>query len=166
MKISFTGTAMRYMDKNTGYGQASEMIYTTFKKLGIDCGFEIDNPDIEISFASPETHYFLNKNSYHIAYTAWESTDLTDEAKKNMNKADEIWGTSPWVKNVFEHIFPDKPTFYYKHGIDERFKPIKRTSAHSPFTFFHIGEPSSRKDGQMLAEAFVELFGDNEDYRL
>ena len=67
MKISFTGDAMRYMDHNTGYGQASEMIYKTFKKMGIDCGFEIKNPDIEICFASPETHYWLNKNLQLIA---------------------------------------------------------------------------------------------------
>jgi glycosyltransferase involved in cell wall biosynthesis len=166
MRISFTGDAMRYMDHNTGYGQASEMIYKTFKKMDIDCGFEIENPDIEICFASPETHYWLNKNSYKIAYTAWESTDLTDNAKEIMSEADEIWGTSPWVKNVFEHIFPNKPIFYYKHGIDKRFKPELRKEAHKPFTFFHIGEPSSRKDGQMLVEAFIELFGDNQDYRL
>ena len=166
MKISFTGDAMRYMDHNTGYGQASENIFKIFKKMGIDCGFEIQNPDIEICFASPETHYWLNKNSYKIAYTAWESTDLTDNGKEVMSEADEIWGTSPWVKNVFEHIFPNKPVFYYKHGINERFKPVLRKEEHKPFTFFHIGEPSSRKDAQMLVEAFIELFGDDENYRL
>jgi len=166
VRISFTGDAMRHMDKNTGYGQASIQIYKTFKKLNIDCGFEIDNPDIELSFSSPQAHYFLNKNSYKIAYTAWESTDLTDKAKSVMNKADEIWGTSPWVRNIFEHIFPNKPVYYYKHGIDERFIPKKRTSAHTPFTFLHIGEPSSRKDAQILCEAFIELFGDDPNYRL
>lgn len=166
MKISFTGDAMRYMDKNTGYGQASEMIYKSFKKLGVNCGFEIPNPDIEISFASPETHYFLNKNSYKIAYTAWESTDLTSTAIKVMSHADEIWGTSPWVRNVFEHLFPNKRVFYYKHGIDERFVPKLRKSAHKPFTFLHIGEPSSRKDAQILTDAFIELFGDDPNYRL
>jgi glycosyltransferase involved in cell wall biosynthesis len=166
MRISFVGNAMRYMDRNTGYGQASEMIYRTFKKLGIDCGFEIENPDIEISFSSPEAHYFKSRASYKIAYTAWESTDLSPNAIKCMSEADEIWGTSPWVMNVFEYLFPAKPVFYYKHGIDERFVPKKRTEAHKPFTFLHIGEPSSRKDGQILGEAFVELFGGNPDYRL
>lgn len=166
MIISFTGDAMRYMDKNTGYGQASEMIFKTFKKLGVNCGFEIKNPDIEISFASPETHYWLNKNSYKIAYTAWESTDLTKSGKKIMSQADEIWGTSPWVKNVFDHLFPDKPVFYYKHGIDERFIPKLRKDKKTPFTFLHIGEPSSRKDGQLVADCFVDLFGDDPNYRL
>jgi glycosyltransferase involved in cell wall biosynthesis len=166
MKISFTGDAMRYMSKNAGYGQAAEMIYKSFKKLGIDCGFEIDNPDIEISFADPWSHEFKNQNAYKIAYSAWESTDLTKDQIKNLNQADEIWGTSPWVKNVFEHIFPDKPVFYYKHGIDNRFKPVKRSRAHEPFTFFHIGEPFARKDAQLLTECFIELFGDDPDYRL
>ena len=166
MKISFTGDAMRYMDKNTGYGQASIRIFESFKKLNIDCGFEIKNPDIEISFSSPEAHYWLNKNSYKIAYTAWESTDLNENAKEVMNQANEIWGTSPWVKNVFEYIFPDKPTFCYKHGIEERFKPYFKKDPGTPFTFLHIGEPSSRKDAQMVTEAFIELFGHDEKYRL
>lgn len=166
MRISFTGNAMRYMDNNTGYGHAAEMMYRSFKKLGINCGYELSNPDIEICFSDPWGHKWNNKNSYKIAYSAWESTDLTDEQIKIMSKADEIWGTSPWVKNVFEHIFPDKPVFYYKHGIDERFKPVKRKQAHEPFTFLHIGEPYARKDGQMLTEAFIELFGNNPGYRL
>jgi len=166
MKISFTGDAMRYMDHNTGYGQASEMIFRSFKKLNIDCGFELEGADIEISFSVPHEHYWIEKDSYKIAYTAWESTDLNKFSKSLMNQADEIWGTSQWVQNVFSYIFPDKPTFYYKHGIDERFKPIKRKGKNTPFTFLHIGEPSSRKDGQMVAEAFIDLFGNNPDYRL
>ncbi len=166
MKISFTGDAVRHMDHNTGYGQASEMILKSFKKLNIDSGFELENADIEICFSSPETHYWLEKNSYKIAYGAWESTDLTKLGKSVMNQADEIWGTSPWVQNVFQYLFPDKPTFVYKHGIDERFKPVKRKSKNTPFTFFHIGEPSSRKDAQMVTEAFIELFGENPNYRL
>lgn len=166
MKISFTGDAMRYMDKNTGYGQASSRIFESFKKLNIDCGFEIENPQIEISFSSPEAHYFLNKNSYKIAYTAWESTEFNDNAKKIMGQADELWATSPWVHNVIEYNFPGKKVFTYKHGIDERFVPKLRKSAGKPFTFFHIGEPSSRKDAQLLVDCFIEIFGKNPNYRL
>ena len=166
MKISFTGDAMRYMSKNAGYGQAAQMIYKSFNKLGVNCGFEIDNPDIEISWADPWSHKFKNKNAYKIAYSAWESTGLTKDQIKNFEEADEIWGTSPWVANIFKHHFPDKPVFYYKHGIDERFIPKKRKSAHDPFTFLHIGEPFARKDAQMLTEAFIELFGNDPKYRL
>jgi glycosyltransferase involved in cell wall biosynthesis len=154
------------MDRNTGYGQASEMIYRSFKKLNIDCGYEIENPDIEICFSNPGGHYWLNNNSYHIAYSAWESTDLSWEAKRVMNKAHELWGTSEWVEGVWKNLFPGKPTFTYKHGIDERFKPMLRKTSNKPFTFLHIGEPSSRKDAQMLTDCFIELFEDNEDFRL
>jgi glycosyltransferase involved in cell wall biosynthesis len=157
---------MKYRDRNTGYGQASEMIYKTFEKMGIYCGFEIENPDIEICFSDPWNHYWLNKNSYKIAYSAWESTELDEKAYSVMNKADEIWGTSPWVKNIFEHIFPDKPVFYYKHGIDKRFFPKLRKERHKPFTFLHIGEPASRKDAQILCEVFIEMFGNDPEYRL
>ena len=166
MRISFTGDAMRYMDRNTGYGQAAEMIYRSFKKLNIDCGYEIENPDIEICFSNPGGHYWLNENSYHIAYSAWESTDLDWKSKRVMSQAHELWGTSDWVETVWKTLFPNKPTFTYKHGIDERFKPMLRKSSNTPFTFLHIGEPSSRKDAQMLTECFVELFGGDMDYRL
>lgn len=166
MRISFTGDAMRYMDRNTGYGQASEMIYRTFKKLNIDCGYEIENPDIELCFSNPGGHYWLNENSYHIAYSAWESTDLDWTAKRVMGKADELWGTSEWTTNVWKNLFPTKPTFSYPHGIDERFKPMLRKSYHEPFTFLHIGEPASRKDAQVLTEVFIELFGNDPGYRL
>jgi hypothetical protein len=107
VRISFTGDAMRYMDRNTGYGQASEMIYKTFKKLGIDCGYHYENPDIEICFNSPEGHYWLSPTSYKIAYTAWESTDLSWRAKRIMSQAHEIWGPTPWVESVWKTLFPN-----------------------------------------------------------
>jgi glycosyltransferase involved in cell wall biosynthesis len=157
---------MRYMDRNTGYGQAAEMIYKSFKKLNIDCGYEIDNPDIEICFSNPGGHYWLNEDSYHIAYSAWESTDLDWKSKRVMSQAHELWATSKWVESVWKTLFPTKPTFTYKHGIDSRFKPMLRKKSGSPFTFLHIGEPSSRKDAQMLTECFVELFEGDKDYRL
>lgn len=166
MRISFTGDAMFFMDRNTGYGQAAEMIYKSFKKLGVDSGYQIENPDIEICFSNPGGHYWRESNTYHIAYSAWESTDLDWKAKRVMNQAHELWGTSKWVEGVWKNLFPNKPTWTYKHGIDARFKPMLRKTSHDPFTFLHIGEPSSRKDAQMLTECFIELFGNDKDYRL
>jgi glycosyltransferase involved in cell wall biosynthesis len=166
MLISLTGPAFRNMDIHLGYGQAASAIYNSLKELGLNV--EIENPkaDIEICFSHPSEYVFLNKHSYKIIYTAWESTDLTPEWKRNMSICDELWATSYWVKNVFENLFPDKRVFVYKHGVNPHWKPKLRKESNKPFTFLHVGEPYSRKDAQMVTESFIELFGNDTNYRL
>ena len=166
MKISFTGPAMRFMDRGAGYGEASYNIIKSFQQLGLEVEIESERADIEISFADPSNYIFHDPSSYKIGYSAWESTDMTSDFKRNMSKCDEIWGTSPWTTAVFQKMFPGKPTLTYKHGIHESWKPVLRKEPNKPFTFLHIGEPYSRKDGQMVVDSFIELFGDNPDYRL
>ena len=74
MRISFTGDAMRYMDRNTGYGQASEMIYKTFKKMNID-----DDDD----------HYIKLRDEYKCDYllvtTNKTKKDIFNELNKKIN---------------------------------------------------------------------------------
>ena len=166
MLISLTGPAFRNMDIHLGYGQAASAIYKSLKDLGLNV--EIENPkaDIEICFSHPSEYVFLNKNSYKIIYSAWESTDLTPQWKNNMSHCDELWATSDWVRNVFENLFPEKRVFVYKHGISPQWKPVLRKQSNKPFTFLHVGEPYSRKDGQLVTDTFIELFGNNPDYRL
>ena len=166
MKLSLTGVAFKNLQRTAGYGEASYNIYETFKKLGLDVGIELPKANIELCFTDPANIRFLDPNSYKICYVAWESTDMTKEAKAILNKADEIWATSPWTAEVYKKIFPDKKIFVYKHGINEMWKPKLREKAHKPFTFLHIGEPFSRKDGQLVVDCFTELFGKDENYRL
>lgn len=165
MKISLAGPAFANMDDNLGYGQASYNIYKSFKKLGIDVSIDAKKADIEICFAHPSEHIFHDPNSYKIAYSAWESTELKPDWYKKMSAANEVWATSDWVANVFQDLFK-KPVFVYKHGINPMWKPRLRKKSHEPFTFLHVGEPFSRKDAQLATETFIELFGNNPDYRL
>lgn len=166
MKISLTGPAVRYMDKGAGYGVASWYIYNTLKNLGLDVEIESKFADIEISFADPGNYVWIDPSAYRIAYSAWESTDLNPTFRANMEEANEIWATSPWVEDVFQKIFPHKKVFTYKHGINEHWKPVLRKESHKPFTFLHVGEPYSRKDGQLVVDCFTELFGHDKNYRL
>ena len=166
MKVSFTGPAMRHMDRGAGYGEASWNIFRTFEKAGLDVDIETKNADIEISFADPGNYTWLSPASYKIAYSAWESTDMKPSFIARMKQADEVWATSPWTKSVYDALLPNKEVMVYKHGINERWKPRKRKQRGKPFTFLHIGEPYSRKDGQLVVDTFIELFGDNPDYRL
>lgn len=166
MIISLTGPAFRNMDINLGYGQAASGIYKALTELGLNVQIENPKADIELCFSHPIEHNFLNPNSYKIVYSAWESTSLKPEWIRNMNQADEIWATSDWVKNVFQELFPNKKIYVYKHGINPLWKPVLRKTANKPFTFLHVGEPYSRKDAQLVTNTFIELFGEDPNYRL
>jgi glycosyltransferase involved in cell wall biosynthesis len=154
------------MEKSLGYGQASYNIYKSLQALGVEVGINLPKADIELCFSHPMEHVFNDPDSYKIAYSAWESTDLHFHWKKNMLRGDEIWGTSDWVSDVWKILFPTKTIFTYKHGINSDWKPKLRTSRQKQFTFLHIGEPFSRKDAQLVTDCFIELYGNNSDYRL
>jgi glycosyltransferase involved in cell wall biosynthesis len=166
LKISFTGPAIRHVDRQVGYGEASYHILKSFKTLGIDAEIEAPRADIEISFADPGNYVFYDPSSYKIGYSAWESTEMSQKFKQNVIACDEIWGTSFWISDVYKRLFPSKKVFTYQHGISESWKPKLRKESNKPFTFFHIGEPYSRKDAQMVVDSFTELFGHNPNYRL
>jgi len=167
LKISLTGPAMRDMDTTVGYGEASFHIYQEFKKAGLDVEVErLDGADIELCFADPGNYIFYYPNSYKIGYSAWESTEFSHQFQLNMLACDELWATSSFVANVMYQYFSGKPIFVYNHGIDKSWIPKKRQESNKPFTFFHLGEPYARKGGQIAVDAFVDLFGNDEDYRL
>jgi Glycosyl transferases group 1 len=165
MKVSFTG-APEYMDRRVGYGEASNHILESFKKLDIECLIKSKEANIGISFTQP-VNYTFGIDQYKIGYTPWESTEIPWGWENPINNVvDELWTTSPWCAEIFaKHT--NKPIFVYEHGIDESWIPRKRDLDDSrPFRFLHIGEPSFRKDAQSVVDAFIAIFGDNPKYEL
>jgi glycosyltransferase involved in cell wall biosynthesis len=82
-----------------------------------------------------------------------------------MQKADEIWTTSPWCKRMFEKNGVENVKVYM-HGVDAVSdegwqRKRRRLDDDRPVRFLHIGEPAPRKGGQLVYETFMELFGDN-----
>lgn len=165
MKVSFTG-APEKIDRNVGYGEASNHIINYFEKSGIQCLIKSKEPDIGISFIQPDKYSFA-KHQYKIGYTPWESTSLPWNWENPLeNVIDELWVTSEWNKEIFSK-YTSKPIFIYTHGIDDSWIPQKRNINKSrPFRFLHIGEPSYRKDAQMVVDAFCKLYGNNPKYEL
>ena len=165
MKVSFTG-APEYMDRSVGYGEASNHIFNSFKKVGIDCSIKDKEANIGISFIQPVAYTFA-KDQYKIGYTPWESTELQWGWSTPLNQViDELWTTSPWNADIFSK-HTNKPIFVYEHGVEDVWIPKKREIDPSrPFRFLHVGEPASRKDAQSVVDAFINVFGDNPNVEL
>ena len=162
--ISVSG-AFRNFDRTYGYGVASWHILQGFTDNGIKWSVDDPNQDIEIFWGHPP-YEFQRSQHYKIGYTAWESTGFKKDWLDTMKDADEIWTPTPWLSNHFEKIL-DKPTFTYPHGIAKEWEAKRHYRPNNrPFTFYHIGEPQFRKNGQLVVDAFSELYGNNPDYRL
>jgi glycosyltransferase involved in cell wall biosynthesis len=165
MRVSFTG-APEYMDRSVGYGEASNHIFNSFNKLGVECIVKSREPNIGISFIQP-IRYTFAKDQYKIGYTPWESTELLWGWATPLNQViDELWVTSEWNAEIFSK-HTNKPIFVYEHGIDDSWVPKKRSlNNFRPFRFLHVGEPYFRKDAQMVVDAFISLYGEDPNYEL
>jgi glycosyltransferase involved in cell wall biosynthesis len=154
------------MDRRVGYGEASYHIVNSLEDQGIECLIKSKEANIGISFDFP-SNYKFSENQYKIGYTPWESTDVLPDWRNPLeNVIDELWTTSEWCADIFSK-HTSKPIFVYKHGIQDDWIPRKREINPSrPFRFLHIGEPSFRKDGQSVVDAFIDVFGDDPNYEL
>ncbi len=150
---------------STGYGYAGYHIVTSLQKLGYKVPFKYKSAKVQLNFSQPQFFEF-NKDQYQIGYMPWESTELQEGWLETLNQCDEVWATSPWVKKVYENCGVTPPINVYEHGIEDIWKPFKRQRNTGPLRFLHVGEPAPRKAGQMAFEAFVDVFGNDPDYRL
>lgn len=172
MRIHLTG-AFEYMDSRVGFGNAAVNINEQFRKAGIWTSCR--NPDtsrkknyaLEMCFDQPHRFNFSCPDAYRIGYVPWESTELFPSWHERMQSCNEIWTPNKFGKDIFSHHFPDKEIFIYQHGVGPQYRPMKRKLDNGrPFTFLFIGEPQLRKDGQLVVDTFVRLFGENPNYRL
>jgi glycosyltransferase involved in cell wall biosynthesis len=162
MNISFSTPIVNIKGEN-GYGYAGRSIVNSLNSLGHFVPFQDPKSKLQLNFSQP-SHFKLHKNQYQISYTPWESTVVPEEWKYYMNACNEIWTTSNWCANVFEdNGFKDVKVF--PHGIDPMWVPNRRLDD-GVIKFLHIGEPAPRKAGQMVVDAFINLFGGKEGYSL
>lgn len=165
MKISYY-TIQAGLNPAVGYGYAGKSIVKSLNNLGHEVSFANPKADIQLNFTQPHFYKF-HKNQYQIGYTPWESTSMRPDWVERFNYCDEVWATSDWVAKVFKDCGVVKPIFVYSHGIEDIWKPKKRIKRDGePLKFLHVGEPAPRKDGQLVVETFIKLFGNNPDYHL
>lgn len=162
MQISFFTPTINLKNSN-GYGYAGLNIVNSLKQLGHFVPYSNSKAPVQLNFAQPE-HFKMHKDQYQIGYTPWESTKIPDRWINMMKACDELWTTSNWCANVFEDN-GFKNIKVYPHGIEDIWKPKKRNEK-EVIKFLHVGEPAPRKAGQMVVDAFSQLFGNNPKYSL
>lgn len=152
------------LTRATGYGYATANIIESLERLGHRVGYGYPKAPVQINFAQP-FQFKMHKNQYQIGYTPWESTVVPESWFPLANYVDEFWAPSEWNAETFENSGIKKPVKVYPHGIDKIWVPKKRTEG-QVFKFLHIGEPAPRKAGQMVVDAFIQLYGNNPNFHL
>jgi glycosyltransferase involved in cell wall biosynthesis len=165
MKISFS-TNPGNLNTNTGYGVAGFNIVQSLQRLGHQVTFQDPAAVVEIAMCMPDFSSWSNKDAYHIQYTPWESTQLKPGWLEAFNEnSDEVWTTSPLIAKWYKEAGVSKPIFVYEHGISKDWTP-RRRKRDNRLNILHVGEPAVRKGGQMVYEAFREVFDGREDVHL
>jgi glycosyltransferase involved in cell wall biosynthesis len=162
MQISFFTPTINLKTSN-GYGYAGLNIVESLKKIGHQVPYSNPKSPVQFNFAQPE-HFKMHRGQYQIGYTPWESTTIPERWREMINATDEMWTTSDWCANVFEDN-GYKNIKVYPHGIQDIWK-AKRREESNTIKFLHIGEPAPRKAGQMVVDAFVNLYGNDPRYSL
>ena len=151
------------MKTNNGYGHAGTKIVDSLKNLGHEVPFQYSKAPVQLNFSQPD-YFKLHRNQYQISYTPWESTVIPERWASPLSLVDEIWTTSDWCANVFaDNGYKDVRVF--PHGIDPVWAPRRRRDD-DVIKFLHVGEPAPRKAGQMVVDAFTNLFGNDRRYSL
>lgn len=188
MQITWNGTSLA-QERNEGYKVAEDEIYNGLINLGLDIdrtvavprgmrnlfesglslGYATDyNEEIksEILISNRLPIDYSKCDGYNIGFSYWETNKLPKDWVERMNSMDEIWTTSEWAKNVFINSGVSVPVYAFNLGVNDYFKPVKRTKKFNQFTFLSIGSPSTRKNSQMTVDAFLKLFDGKDNVSL
>jgi hypothetical protein len=163
MKISFY-TVTSNLGKDNGYGYARHGMQRSLKSLGHEMTFNDKSARIQLSFCQPDLYSF-HKGQYKIGYTPWESSSLPEGWKEAFESVDELWTTSEKCKEWYEEEGIKKDIRVYHHGVEDVWTPKLRKPGEK-LKFLHIGEPSPRKGGQIVLDAFRAAFGSDTDVHL
>ena len=163
MKVSFY-TVKGDIRQDAGFGYAGHNIRKSLTNLGHDVSIFDDNADLQLNFCHP-VYYPGSINQYQIGYSPWESAALPEGWIEGFNSVNEVWATSPKVKEWFQNAGVTKPIRVYEHGVEPIWTP-KHRRPNNKIRFLHVGEPAPRKGGQLAFEAFREAFGNQDDVEL
>ena len=109
---------------------------------------------------------FVNFKNYSVGMTYWETNLIPIDWVDHCNRMDEIWTTSRAMRNVFISSGVTKPVYSFQLGVDPEIYFPKKQSIKGTFKFLSMGSPSTRKNSQMAVDAFLKVFGNDDNYEL
>jgi len=178
--------------KADGYGYASYRISSGLKELGLPL-FEPEDflrpeyveQDVFISlqdgfFTQPAHHCtdadilinnclpvdFKRGKNYNIGFSYWETDTLPSSWVPRLRECDEIWTTSKWAGEVFRKNTGVDNVHSFRLGVESDLFYTSEMVSDGPFTFLHVGSPSTRKNCQMAFDAFIKTYGSNKNVRM
>lgn len=146
-----------------GFYNAGINTIKALQSAGVGVFYNREEFDYHINFCSPL--YYQLRNKYNIGYTPWESTKVPQSWLYNMQKCDEIWATSNFVKDIYIQNNVHTNIHVIPHGITDEWTIYERELT-GRFNFLHVGGDSKRKNAQIVVDAFLELYDGNDDFRL
>ena len=109
---------------------------------------------------------FKLADCYNVGFSYWETTKMPGSWIPRLNECDEIWTTSKWAGDVFKENTGHENVHSFKLGIESDLFWSNSWIPDEPFTFLHVGSPSTRKNTQMAVDAFMRTYGHRKDFRL
>lgn len=122
--------------------------------------------DIGIMFSYPDMFPELDEFRTKVIYTGVDSTGGIPNFTDNINKVDYILTPSNLSKDRMIKLGVKKPIFVFPHGVDPKVFKFKERRLGEKFKFLYVGECSDRKGIFHLLNAFITLFGENENVEL
>lgn len=190
MKIAYRSFAVDH----SGYGSAARGYIKSLVDLGVEVDVIASSHGEPMRFSEGDGHFFqdlLREESdapiiiqhvtpellrYHpgkvsIAYSAWELDRPPEHWVMPLRACDEVWVPSQWVYSVYEEggVFANEGRVI-PHGVDTHFfhpdnTPIPSMESDA-FTFGIVADWIERKGGNILIEAFLREFSEEDNVRL
>lgn len=107
----------------------------------------------------------LSRLGPRVGVTMFESTKIPVGWSEALNACDAVITPSTFCRDIFQDAGVTSPLTVAPLGINPVYKFVKR-SADRPFTFLAFIDRGMRKGGIQAMQAFLEAFGDDENYHL
>lgn len=115
-----------------------------YDRLGVVVGF----PDVAEQICS----------RYTVCYTMYEASDIPDDWKPHVARANEVWVPSRFCGEVFKKY--NQRVRYVPWGVDsDVFRRGKRFNNGTEYVFGAVGRQGPRKGTDVLVKSFTEAFG-------
>lgn len=127
-------------------------------------------PDVDIVLIEPSHYYFFEeyKAKTKIAYTVWESTEVSDLFLNIIKKFDAVWVVSQWHKDCLINQGVDESKIWVvPEGVDSDFNPDNQYPKvdeynDNRFKFLFFGRWDYRKSVPEIIKSFLEEFSTEE----